>query len=62
MKTTVITTVNPEAPYVFHVLAKDETWADYGMEQPNPWFSHIVDPPFHCEACWLDMPAAQRSR
>lgn len=39
------------APYIFHVLSKTETWADYGMEQPNPWWAHIIDPPFECQAC-----------
>ncbi len=36
---------------VDHWLEGDETWADYGMMQPNPHWAHTLSSKGDCPAC-----------
>lgn len=40
MRTT-ITSEGRRERYVNHWLSEGETWATYGMDQPNPFFAHV---------------------
>ena len=52
MRTTVTQSPLEWQAMVDHWLDEGETWADFGMDQPNPHWAHTLSRRDLCPACW----------
>lgn len=48
--------------WVDHYLSEGETWAQWGMEQPNRHFAHVEDFAKHCGYCNRQLTVKRMSR